>query len=94
MTGLKEFLAHLLTAMSDHGNALLSKAVHYFGLASVGGGAAIGVATDSIDRIASPAMWQLSDWAVVVSITGGITFIIKNLVDTYFKIKNKGKESD
>jgi len=89
MTSVRELVFHLLTALSDHGNVLLSKVVHYFGLASVGTGVAIGAATNSMDRIMQPELWQLSDWAVIVSITGGITFIIKNLVDTYFTIKNK-----
>ncbi len=92
MTSAKELLTQLLMAISDHGNAIISKAVNYFGFASVGGGVVIGAATDTASRIASPEMWQLSDWAVIVSIVGGITFIIKNLVDTYFKIKNKGRE--
>lgn len=92
MTSVKELLVHLLTAMSDHGNALASKAVHYFGLASVGSGVAIGAATDTASRINNPDLWGLSDWAAVVSIVGGITFIIKNIVDAYFKVKNEGRE--
>lgn len=91
MTSIKEISLHLVTALSDHGNVLLSKIVHYFGLASIGTGVAIGAATNAMDRLMTPDLWQLSDWAVIVSITGGITFIVKNLVDLYFTIKNKGR---
>lgn len=92
MTSAKEFLIHVLTAMSDHGNAIASKAVHYFGLASLGGGFVMGAASDTASRIFTPEIWQLSDWAAVTSIVGGISFLIKNAVDTYFSIKNKGRK--
>lgn len=92
MTSVKQFLAETLLAMSDHGSVLISKAVHYFGLASVGGGVVIGLATDTVDRIMLPSVWHLSDWAAVVSIVGGLSFLIKNLVDLYFSIKNKGRK--
>lgn len=92
MTSAKELIVQALVGMSDHGNALLSKSVHYIGVASVGTGVSVGLATDTIDRIGNPALWSLPDWAAVVSIAGGISFLIKNAVDTYYKVKNKGRE--
>lgn len=94
MTSARELVIHALTAMSDHGNAIASKAVHYFGLASVGGGVVMGAASDTVSRITNPEIWQLSDWAAIVSIVGGITFIIKNVVDTYFNVKNSKERKD
>lgn len=92
MTGLKHFLTDVLMAISEHGNLLLHKGINWFGAISISAGVTLGAATDTASRIAQPEMWGLPDWAAVVSIAGGISFVIKNIVDAYFKIKNKGRE--
>jgi hypothetical protein len=92
MTGLKHLLTGILMAVSEHGNILLHKGINWFGAISISAGVTLGAATDTASRIAQPDMWHLSDWAAVVSIAGGISFLVKNAVDVYFKIKNKGRE--
>jgi len=77
-------------AISDHGNEIASKLVTWFGVASVGTGGVIGVANDTASRILDPSLWGLPDYAAIVAMCGGITLIIKNIVDVYFTIKNKG----
>lgn len=83
---------HLLTAISDHGNALLSKVTYYYGYASLGTGAVLATANQTLDRISEPSTWGIQDYAAVVAMVGGVTLIIKNLVDLYFTIINKGKK--
>jgi hypothetical protein len=77
--------------ISDHGNEIASKAITWFGVASVGTGAGIGVVNDSASKLLDPSSWGLAEYASIVAICGGLTLIIKNLVDVYFTIKNRGK---
>lgn len=92
MTGLKHLLTDILMAISEHGNIIAHKGINWLGAVSISAGVTLGAATDTASRIAEPAQWQMSDWAAVVSIAGGISFLIKNAVDIYFKVKNKGRE--
>lgn len=85
-------LNHLLTAISDHGNALLNKLLYSYGYLSISAGAILATANQTLDRISEPATWGIQDYAAVVAMVGGVTLIIKNLVDLYFTIINKGKK--
>ena len=80
---------NILHAISDHGNAIASKFITYFGMASIGGGGALGVANDTAQKIVEQQSFGLPDWAAVVSIVGGLCLIIKNGVDTYYTIKDR-----
>jgi hypothetical protein len=82
-------ISNILHAISDHGNALVSKAVTYFGVVSIGGGGALGVASGTAEKIAQNQSFGLPDWAAIVSIVGGICLIIKNSIDAYYTIQDR-----
>lgn len=79
-------------AISEHGNLILHKGINWIGAVSISAGATLAATTDTASRIFEPSLWQLPDWAAVVSMVGGLSFLIKNAVDIYFKIKNKGRD--
>ena len=81
-------------AISDHGNAVLSKFVTYFGVVSIGSGGALGVANGTASKVAQDQFLTLPDYAAIVSIIGGICLVIKNAVDIYYKIKEKRSEKE
>jgi hypothetical protein len=83
-------LSHLMHTISDHGNVIASKFITWVGVASVGTGGVIGVTQDTASRITDPSLWGLPDYAAVVAMCGGVTLIIKNVVDVYYTLKNKG----
>lgn len=85
-------ISNLLHTISDHGNVIASKVVTYFGVVSIGSGGALGVASGTAEKIAQQQAFGLSDWAAIVSIIGGLCLIIKNSVDTYYKIQEKRSE--
>lgn len=80
---------NIIHTISDHGNVIASKVIMYFGIASVGTGGTLGVMNDTVQKVtgAESAAWGLADWAAVVSIAGGLSLIIKTIVDVYFKIR-------
>ena len=82
-------ISNILHAISDHGNSLVSKAVTYFGVVSIGGGGALGVASGTAEKIAQNQSFGLPDWAAIVSIVGGICLIIKNSIDAYYTIQDR-----
>lgn len=82
-------ISSVFHAISDHGNAIASKFITYFGMVSIGGGGVLGVANDTAQKIAEQQSFGLPDWAAVVSIVGGLCLIIKNGVDTYYTIKDR-----
>ena len=84
-------LSDSLRYFSDIGNAAASKVTTWFGLASVGTGATLGVTNDTMEKVASGAEWGLPDYAALISIIGGLAFFIKVCVDIYYKIKSDGK---
>ena len=82
-------ISNIFHAISDHGNALVSKVVTYFGVVSIGGGGALGVASGTAEKIAQNQSFGLPDWAAMVSIVGGICLIIKNSIDAYYTIQDR-----
>lgn len=82
-----------LHGISDAGNVIASKITTWFGVASIGTGATLGVVNETAQKIASaePAIWTLQDYAAIVAMVGGVTLVIKNLVDIYYRVKSKGK---
>lgn len=82
-------LNNILHTISDHGNAVASKVVTYYGLASIGTGGALGVTSGTVDKVVQSQGLGLADYAAIVSIIGGVCLIIKNLVDVYFTIQEK-----
>lgn len=83
----------LLHSISDAGNVIASKVTTWFGVASISTGATLGVVNDTAHKVASsdPMIWTLQDYAAVIAMFGGITLVIKNIVDIYFRVKSKGK---
>lgn len=93
MSRITHIASECLHGISDAGNVIASKITTWFGIASISTGATLGVVNDTVDKIASadPAVWTLQDYAAIVAMIGGITLIIKNAVDIYFRVKSKGK---
>lgn len=82
----------LLHGMSDAGNVIASKITTWFGVASISTGATLGVVNDTAAKVAgSGAEWTLQDYAAIVALIGGITLVIKNVVDIYYRVKSNGK---
>ena len=79
----------VLHAISDHGNAILSKSIVFLGYIGIGVGTGGGVVNGTMDKIANDVAFGLPDWAAVVAIISGLSLIIKNGVDTYYKIKDR-----
>lgn len=44
------------------------------------------------ELIESAGSWAMADYALMVSMVGGLTFILKNLVEVYFKIRDRKKK--
>ena len=82
-----------LHSISDAGNVIASKITTWFGVASISTGATLGVVNDTAEKLASadPVVWTPQDYAAIVAMVGGVTLIIKNAVDIYFRVKSKGK---
>lgn len=87
---MKHSLIELLQMISDHGSALASKSVNIIGGLSVGSGATLGAVAASNPQIIEQS--SLPMIAAVVSIIGGITFIIKNLFDMYLSWRRRDKD--
>lgn len=82
-------LNNILHAISDHGNAVASKVVTYYGLASIGTGGVLGATSGTVDKVVQSQGLGITDYAAIVSMIGGVCLIIKNLVDVYYTIKEK-----
>jgi hypothetical protein len=92
MSKLSHIVSDLLHGMSDAGNVIASKITTWLGVASISTGATLGVVNDTAAKVAGSGVeWTLQDYAAVVAVVGGITLVIKNLVDIYYRIKSKGK---
>lgn len=84
---MRETFHDLAIAISNYGNAALSKSLQYFGV----GGSSVGAVSflsksEAVQEQVGVGM-TLSDWGGIVGIIGGITLIIKNSVDMYFLAK-------
>ena len=86
-------ISNLMHAISDHGDAALSKFINIFGVASVGGGAANYVVSKS-KHVSDPDIWTIPEIAGVVSIVGGVVLIIKLCSDMYFNSKRHKREKE
>lgn len=84
MTKISEFLF----AISDHGNVVISKAINYFGIAGIGGGAGMKVAEMARPELIDSTGLGLTDWAAIISIIGALTLVLKNAVDIYFSVRS------
>lgn len=86
-----ETLTTIANQISDHGNAALSKGIQWFGLTSIGTGGGLSAAKQT-GVIASEKGLELADYGIIVSIIGGVTFIIKNIADIYFTHRKNKRE--
>lgn len=84
-------ITDLLHLVSDHGDAMVSKAINYIGAASIAAGGTNAVVANSVES-QSEAMLVISDWAGIVSICGGLVFIFKLFTDMYFNYKKDKRE--
>lgn len=93
MSRISHIVNEFLHGISDAGNVIASKITTWFGVASIGTGATLGVVNETAQKIASsePSIWTLQDYAAIIAMVGGITLVIKNLVDIYYRVKSKGK---
>lgn len=91
MSRASDYIQHLAVLISDQGNAALSKGIQYTGLVSVGTGGGLSIAKQN-SIIESEQMLTLADWGIVISIIGGVTFIIKNVADVYFAYRKSKRE--
>lgn len=92
MLGITAKLSHAINLISDHGNAAASKFMVYFGV----GGSSVGVASGLTQRYAEPEfIWfTLTEWGSVVGIAGGLSLIIKLIVDWYYRRKQDKREQE
>ena len=82
---LKEFMF----AISDHGNALVSKSIVILGYIGIGVGTTGGIASGTAQKVVDDVVFGLPDWAATVAIVSGLSLVIKNGVDTYYKLKDR-----
>ena len=92
MSRASDYLQQLAMLISDQGNAALSKGIQWTGLVSVGTGGGLSIAKQH-HVIESQAMLTLADWGIVISIIGGVTFIVKNIADIYFAYRKAKRDS-
>ena len=81
--------------ISDHGNAIVSKLITYFGLyVGIGGGTVQVIAANTIDnKIVQACANAAPSWLAYVPAIAAITLSIKHITDMYFKFKDRqGKE--
>lgn len=92
MSRASHLINNLLHWISDAGNVIAAKITTWFGVASISTGATLGVVNDTAAKVAgSGAEWTLQDYAAVVAVVGGITLVVKNVVDIYYRVKSDGK---
>lgn len=85
----------VLHAISDHGNALASKLVTYFGVsAGIGGGTVLGVANGTAQKLVTSQGFGIQDWAAVVAIVSGLCLAIKTVVDTYYSVQDRKERKE
>lgn len=83
-------ISSALHTISDHGNALASKAVTYMGVsAGIGGGSVLGVVNGTAGKVVNSQQFGVQDWAAVVAIVSGACLAIKTIVDTYYTIQDR-----
>lgn len=83
-------ILHVLDAISDQGNAILSKTFIYVGVSGSSVGVASGIAKRTTDL--SSDMLTLSEWGSVCGIVGGLALAIKSCSDVYFNYKKDKRE--
>ena len=92
MSKVIQIMSESLHWFSDAGNVIASKMVTWFGVASIGAGALLGATNDTVAEAAcSGAEWGPTDYGAIVAIVGGVTLVIKNVVDVYYRVKSDGK---
>lgn len=85
-------LSYLLNAITHPTAEVLSPIVDRVGFASIAtiAGIKTGVEAGAIELTAA---WTMADTALLISMFGGITFIVKNIVEIYISYK-KRKDND
>lgn len=74
-------LKELIEKISDHGDILLSKGIHHFGVwVGIVGGASVNAA-GKIVTDQSPVVGFVLEWGGLISMVAAGTLILKNLVD-------------
>lgn len=74
-------LRELVEKISDHGDILLSKGIHHFGVwVGIVGGASVSAAGKIVTE-QSPVVGFVLEWGGLISMVAALTLIIKNVVD-------------
>jgi hypothetical protein len=75
-------LLEILIKISDHGDPLISKAIHYLGLFGIGGGAVTYTAGKTMELSEQSAVTAMViEYGGLVTMISAIIFILKNIVD-------------
>lgn len=80
----------VLHAMSDNGNALLSKFIVYAGVS----GSSVGIANKVAEStgVITEDYLTLADWGAIVGIIGGLSLAVKSLSGVYFDYQKNKRE--
>lgn len=91
-----ELFGKMMKAISDQGNAMLSKIMTYFGVGVGIGGGSVQVAAKTVaPQIAETCAPYTPDWLAYAPAVGVLSLVIKNAADIYYKrqeikMNNKG----
>lgn len=79
-------------ALSDNGNAIVSKMLIYVGL----GGSSVGVTTKAVEMAGRmpEAAFDVAYWGGVSGIIGGVCLVIKTSSDVYFNYQKNKRENE
>lgn len=96
MSNLSEIIGMITRAISDYGNATVSKAITYAGVGGIG----IGTANTAVKVVGGEVAQQCAkyapDWLAWAPLIGVISLAIKNACDVYYRrleYKLKAQES-
>lgn len=96
MSNLSEIIGTITRAISDYGNATVSKAITYAGVGGIG----IGTANTAVKVVGGEVAQQCAeyapDWLAWAPLIGVISLAVKNACDVYYRrleYKLKAQES-
>lgn len=78
----------ILNALSDHADSLLSKVIHYSGIAAVSGTVTNGAINKTFtERLTTPDLWSIQDFCAIVGMFVALTLMVQAMVNIYLSIK-------
>lgn len=85
MNSLSEIIGTITKAISDYGNATISKSITYAGVSGIGLGAANTAVKVADHPIAQECAKYSPDWLVYAPAVGVASLVLKNLCDWYYR---------